>query len=65
MVVKALNSSVISELPFTESGQKIHFDAKVRGFGVRVTKSSKTYICEGRVEAIMIHDVNPLLKDGG
>ena len=45
-----LNANVISEIPNPVAGQKIVWDAKLKGFGVRVTKASKSYICERRVK---------------
>ena len=49
MAQLTLNANVIAELPHPDAGQKIYFDTKVRGFGVRVTKASKSYIAESRV----------------
>jgi integrase len=45
-----LNAAVISALPKPESGQSIFWDAKLKGFGVRLTKSAASYICEARVK---------------
>lgn len=50
MVAITLNASVISDLANPATGQKIVWDAKLKGFGVRVTKTSKSYICERRVK---------------
>ncbi|MDO6800644.1 tyrosine-type recombinase/integrase [Shimia thalassica] len=45
-----LNAAVISALPKLEQGQSIFWDAKLKGFGVRLTKSAASYICEARVK---------------
>lgn len=45
-----LNAAVISALPKPEQGQSIFWDAKLKGFGVRLTKSAASYICEARVK---------------
>ncbi|MCB4455829.1 integrase family protein [Leisingera sp. McT4-56] len=44
-----LNASVIDALPNPETGQRIYYDSKLPGFGVRITKSAKSYIAEARV----------------
>lgn len=41
-----LNKTSVEALPNQESGQKLYRDADLPGFGLRVTASSKTYICE-------------------
>lgn len=43
-----LNASVIDALPKPETGQRIYYDSKLPGFGVRITKSAKSYIAEAR-----------------
>ncbi len=50
MALQTLNSSVIQALPNPDHGQKVYFDTKLKGFGVRVTQNAKTYICESRVK---------------
>lgn len=45
-----LNAAVISALPKPEQGQSIFWDAKLKGFGVRLTKNAASYICEARVK---------------
>lgn len=45
-----LNASVIASLQNPKTGQKIVWDTKVRGLGVRLTKSAKTFIAESRVK---------------
>jgi integrase len=46
----ALTASTIRDLPYPETGQTLHFDAKLSGFAVRVTPNRKTYIVQARVE---------------
>ena len=45
-----LNAAVMAALPKPDRGQEIVWDAKLRGFGVRLTRSAATYICESRVK---------------
>jgi len=49
MVKVNLNASVIAELQLSPRGQTIVWDTKLKGFGVRLTKSAKSFICESRV----------------
>lgn len=49
MVKVNLNASVIAELQLPSRGQTIVWDTKLKGFGVRLTKSAKSFICESRV----------------
>lgn len=49
MPTKLLTKTTVDKLPFSESGVVLYFDTKVKGFGVRVSKSMKTYFAEGRV----------------
>lgn len=44
-----LNASVIASLAGPERGQRIVWDSTLKGFGVRLTKNAKTYVCENRV----------------
>lgn len=45
----ALNASLIESLENPEIGQKIVWDSILKGFGIRLTKNSKTFVCESRV----------------
>ncbi|WP_264212920.1 tyrosine-type recombinase/integrase [Leisingera thetidis] len=49
MTQSSLNAKTISELSNPGEGSKIVWDTALRGFGIRLTKASKTYIAEGRV----------------
>lgn len=45
-----LTKSRVDALPAPPSGQKIHWDTELRGFGVRITAGgAKSYIAQGRV----------------
>lgn len=41
-----LNKSTVDAIAYTDSGQKFYRDSDLPGFALRVTKASKTYICE-------------------
>ena len=45
-----LNASVIASLKNPETGQKFVWTSKLKGFGIRLTKNMKTYVCESRVK---------------
>lgn len=49
MPTKLLTKTTVDKLPYAQSGVVLYFDTKVKGFGVRVSKSMKTYFAEGRV----------------
>ncbi|MGV7222665.1 MAG: tyrosine-type recombinase/integrase [Nitrospinales bacterium] len=44
-----LTKKAVEGLPSPESGQAIYWDSELSGFGVRVTLSSKSYVCQRRV----------------
>lgn len=45
-----LTKTIVEALPIPASGQSLHWDDKLRGFGVRVTPSgTRAYIVQGRV----------------
>jgi len=44
-----LTKTIVDGLPFSHKGQKIYWDDTVQGLGVRVTKSAKSYVVQGRV----------------
>ena len=50
MAKTTLTKGTIDTFPHPEKGQKIYWDEKLSGFGVRVTSGSKTYICQSRVK---------------
>lgn len=45
-----LNKSAVDKLPLSESGQVIYWDTELPGFGLRVGKQSKAFICERRID---------------
>lgn len=47
-----LTKSVVENTILPEKGQAFLWDSEVRGFGVRLTPSSKTYIVQGRVGGV-------------
>lgn len=47
-----LTSNEVKKIPHPESGQVFTWDAKLKGFGVRTTLGSKTYIVETRVRGM-------------
>lgn len=44
-----LTKTVVENLPFTDSGQRFYYDSDLKGFGVRVGRTKKTYFAEKRV----------------
>jgi hypothetical protein len=44
-----LTKSSVERLPAVSSGQRLYWDADLPGFGLRICKTSKTYIAEGRL----------------
>lgn len=44
-----LTKTFVDGLVLPESGQVFVWDAELRGFGIRLTPTAKTYICQGRV----------------
>lgn len=44
-----LTKTAVEGLPFAENGVALYYDEKLRGFGVRVSKTSKSYFAENRV----------------
>ncbi len=44
------NAKYISSVPFSEIGQRYYYDERLRGFGLRVGKTKKTYFAEGRIK---------------
>jgi hypothetical protein len=50
LAVENLNAKVIADLELPQTGQRIVWDAKVKGFGIRLTKTAKTFVCESRVK---------------
>ena len=49
MPTKNLTKTNVDLLPFSSSGVVLYFDQKLTGFGVRVSKTTKTYFAESRV----------------
>lgn len=47
--MKKLTKSYVDKLPFPEKGQVFYRDPELKGFALRVTKGSKTYIVETSV----------------
>ncbi|WP_305909599.1 integrase family protein [Methylomarinum sp. Ch1-1] len=45
-----LTKSAVDKLPLPESGQVIYWDTDLSGFGLRVGKQSKAFICERRID---------------
>lgn len=45
-----LTKSYIDTIPFTQSGQKFYRDTEIRGFGLRVGTTAKTYVVETKVD---------------
>jgi integrase len=45
-----LTKSYIDSIPHTESGQKFYRDTEIRGFGLRVGTTAKTYFVETKVD---------------
>ena len=50
MPFERLTKTTIQNLDFVSSGQLLVRDTQLRGFGVRVTKQTKTYFVEGQVQ---------------
>lgn len=44
-----LTKKVVDALPFSTSGQRLVWDDELTGFGLRISRSKKTYIVQGRV----------------
>lgn len=44
-----LNRTAIEKIPLLESGQKLYWDADLKGFGLRVTHGSKSFIVQKRI----------------
>lgn len=44
-----LTKTVVKNLPLTDSGQRFYYDTDLKGFGIRVGRSKKTYFAEKRV----------------
>ena len=49
MPTKNLTKTNVDLLPFSSSGVVLYYDQKLKGFGVRVSKTTKTYFAESRV----------------
>jgi len=49
MPIKPLTKTIVDHLPFSKEGVVLYYDTKLKGFGVRVSKSTKAYFAEGRV----------------
>jgi integrase len=49
MPTKSLTKTNVDLLPFSSSGVVLYYDQKLKGFGVRVSKTTKTYFAESRV----------------
>jgi integrase len=64
MAQKNLTAEYVRDLHFADAGQRFVYDTKLTGFGVRIGKTSKTYIAErrvkGRVRRITIAPTNTL-----
>jgi integrase len=45
-----LTKTYIDNIKPPEKGQKLIYDDELKGFGLRVTKTAKVYICQGRVK---------------
>ncbi len=59
-----LNKKTVDDLPFPEKGEQTVWDAKLRGFGIRVTRGAKTYFALGRVGAKLVrYNVGSALED--
>ncbi len=50
MPVIKLTKSAVDRLHYTDDGITLYWDERLKGFGVRVSKSTKVYIAEGRVK---------------
>ncbi|MBF0633984.1 MAG: integrase family protein [Nitrospinae bacterium] len=49
MPVANLTKSAVDALPFTSEKVVLYYDEKLKGFGVRVSRSAKSYFAENRV----------------
>ena len=49
MPIKPLTKTTVDRIPFSKEGVVLYYDTKLKGFGVRVSKSTKAYFAEGRV----------------
>jgi integrase len=45
-----LTKTYIDNIKPPDKGQKLIYDDELKGFGIRVTKTAKVYICQGRVK---------------
>jgi len=44
-----ISNSTVDRIPYTTKGQKFYWDDTVKGFGVRVGQTTKTYIAQGDI----------------
>jgi len=44
-----LTKNAVEDIPFPESGQSYYRDTQLQGFGLRVSRSTKSYFVEKRV----------------
>ncbi len=49
MPVVSLTKTEVEKIPYTSGGEVFYYDAKIKGFGLRVARTKKTYFAEGRV----------------
>lgn len=49
MTAIRMNKRTVETIPNPKSGQKFYWDKQLTGFGVKATKSTKSYIVEGQV----------------
>ena len=54
MPILKLKTDAIEDLPFTDSGQVLYWDTDLKGFGLRVSTSRKTYFVEAKVAGATI-----------
>lgn len=45
-----LTKSAVDKLPLSDTGQVIYWDTELSGFGLRVGKKAKAFICERRID---------------
>ncbi len=49
MPVLNLTKTEVEKTPYTSDGEVLYYDTKIKGFGLRVAQTKKTYFAEGRV----------------
>ena len=49
MACLKLTKKVVDDLPYTQYGQDHYWDTELRGFGIVIGKTKKSYVCQGYV----------------